>query len=515
MQTDFLIIGSGLAGLNYAINVGKSHPDKSIVIVTKSNPDESNTKYAQGGVAIVHSDTDSFDKHISDTIIAGDGLCETDVVEMVIKDGPVCLEELMNYGVDFDQNTSGELDLGKEGGHTENRVAHHQDITGKEIETKLLIELSKLNNIQLLPHHFAIDLITDHHLNEKKDDKISCYGAFILDERKNETIKVCAKITLLASGGIGQVYEHTTNPIVATGDGIAMAYRAKASLQDVEFIQFHPTALFQTDITPAFLISEAVRGFGAKLRTQDGELFMHNYDNREELASRDIVARAIDKELKQRGEDYVYLDCTHLEKEAFNNHFPNIVEKCIQLGIDCSVDMIPVVPAQHYLSGGISTNKWGETSIRNLFSCGESARTGLHGANRLASNSLLEAFVFSKRAAEKSGIIIDAIEFKENILEWNSKGTNAPEELVLISHNRKEVQKIMWDYVGIVRTTKRLKRAEKRLALIYKETEELYKNSTLSIQLCELRNLITIAYLITQFSIHRKENKGGFYNSDL
>ena len=515
MEVDFLVIGSGLAGLNYALNIGESSPDRKIVLVTKNNEDESNTKYAQGGVAIVHNDTDSFKKHIKDTLISGDGLCNQSIVEMVIKEGPSCLSELMNYGVNFDTNDDGELDLGKEGGHTENRVAHFQDITGLEIERKLLLELSKLKNVTLLAHHFAVDLITEHHIKNSQNKEVNCYGAFVLDESSNEILMIQSKITLLASGGIGQVYEHTTNPKIATGDGIAMAYRAKAAIQDVEFVQFHPTALYQIDETPAFLISEAVRGFGAKLRTADGQLFMHKYDEREELASRDIVARAIDKELKERGDNYVYLDCTSLDSVLFKKHFPNITSKCLEIGIDPFIKMIPVVPAQHYLCGGVSTNEWGETSVKNLFACGECSRTGLHGANRLASNSLLEAFVFSKRSAVRSSELIAKIEINNNISIWDSKGTSEPEELVLISHNREEVQKIMWDYVGIIRTNKRLHRANERLRLIYEETEELYKRSTISPQLCELRNLITVAYIIIQFSLKRTSNKGGFYNVDL
>ena len=514
MQTDFLIIGSGLAGLNYVLNVARIHPDKKILAVTKGNEDESNTKYAQGGVAIVHKRTDSFDKHIQDTLIAGDGLCNEEIVRMVINEGPECLAELTQFGVNFDKDKHGNYDLGKEGGHSEHRVVHFQDITGWEIERSLIDRVKKLKNVQLLDHHFALDLITDHHA-EHKNDELSCYGAYVLNQRTHEVIRILSKITFLATGGVGQVYSHTTNPTVATGDGIAMAYRAKAKIQDTEFIQFHPTALYEHDVFPAFLISEAVRGFGAKLRTMDGNAFMHKYDDREELASRDIVARAIDTELKKNGEPHVFLDCTDLNRQEFNKHFPNIREKCLSIGIDPLEDMIPVVPAQHYICGGIATNAWGETTVRNLFASGECAHTGLHGANRLASNSLLEAFVLSKKAAQRSSKIIDSISINDSIKSWDSKGTTSPEELILITHNRTAVQNIMWDYVGIVRSNKRLQRSLERLDFLYRETEDLYKRSTLSPQLCELRNLITVAYLITNQSILRKENKGGFYNIDF
>ena len=366
MQTDFLIIGSGLAGLNYVITVARKNPDKHILAVTKGNEDESNTKYAQGGVAIVHKSTDSFEKHIQDTLIAGDGLCDEEIVNMVINEGPKCLEELIQLGVNFDKDDLGNFDLGKEGGHSENRVVHFQDITGHEIERSLIREVKELKNVQLLDHHFALDLITNHHA-EVKETELSCYGAYVLNQRTNEVIKILSKITFLATGGIGQVYSHTTNPLIATGDGIAMAYRAKAEIRGIEFVQFHPTALYEHDVSPTFLISEAVRGFGAKLRTIDGKTFMENYDEREELASRDIVARAIDSELKKRGDQYVYLDCTQLNEHEFKEHFPNIYEKCLSLGIDPLKQLIPVVPAQHYLCGGIHTNTWGETGIRNLF----------------------------------------------------------------------------------------------------------------------------------------------------
>jgi len=516
MKTDFLVIGSGMAGLTYVIKVAERFPDKHIVVVTKGDEQDSNTNYAQGGVAIVQNESDSFEKHVADTLKAGDGLCNEEVVRMVISEGPNCLNEMVAWGVKFDTNTSGEFDLGKEGGHSENRVVHHKDFTGAEIARALVSRLEQLENVTYLKHHFVVDLISDHHL--KKDipeSETTCYGAYILNEQTNETFTVLSKITLLASGGAGQVYGHTTNPKVATGDGLAMAYRIKARVKEIEFIQFHPTALYNPDETPAFLISEAVRGFGAKLVLKNGEKFMQHYDPREELASRDIVARAIDAELKKRGEEFVYLDCTHLDNAKFSAHFPKIKEKCKSLGIDVHKDFIPVVPASHYICGGVSVNMEGQTSIKNLFASGECSQTGLHGANRLASNSLLEAFVYADKCADKSAELINQISFKEDIPNWNSEGTTTPKELVLISHNLQELQKLMRDFVGIVRSDERLERAFSRLELLYQETELLYQKSTISPQLCELRNMITVAYLIVTHSQKRKENKGGFYSLDL
>lgn len=516
METDFLVIGSGMAGLTYVIKIAEKFPQKTITVVTKGGENESNTNYAQGGVAIVQNETDSFEKHVQDTLLAGDGLCDEEVVRMVISEGPNCLHEMVEWGVKFDTDKKGDFDLGKEGGHSENRVVHHKDFTGFEISRALTSRLKQLKNVTFLTHHFVVDLISDHHLKkELPEEETTCYGAYILNETTNEIFTILSKLTMLATGGAGQVYGHTSNPKVATGDGLAMAYRIKAKIKEVEFIQFHPTTLYNLEESPAFLISEAVRGFGAKLLTKSGERFMQNYDEREELASRDIVARAIDAELKKRGEDFVYLDCTHLHREKFSAHFPKIKEKCKSLGIDVHKDFIPVTPASHYICGGVSVNKNGQTSIKNLFASGECSQTGLHGANRLASNSLLEAFVYADKSAAYSIKIIDSIDFKDNIPKWNSEGTTEPKEWVLISHNKKELQEIMRNYVGIVRSNERLERAFKRVTILAQETEKLYKTSTVSPQLCELRNMITVAYLIITHSQMRKENRGGFYNIDL
>lgn len=515
MITNYLVIGSGVAGLTFAIKMAEQFPDRNVVIVTKSNEDESNTKYAQGGVAIVlDKEKDSFKKHIKDTLIAGDGLCDENVVEIVVTEGPDRLKELLLWGTNFDVNESGNFDLGKEGGHSEYRVVHHKDITGYEIERALIKRAHQLSNISILPHHFAIDLVTDHQIEGDISESLSCYGAYVFDQKTGTIFTIKADSTLLASGGIGCVYGHTTNPIIATGDGIAMAYRAKARIKDMEFVQFHPTALYEERGESSFLISEAVRGFGAHLRNKKGERFMLNYDERAELASRDIVSQSIDSELKKSGDPHVYLDCTHLDTDAFKKHFPNIYKKCLEHHINIEKDWIPVVPASHYLCGGIKVDEKGRTTITNLFACGECSRTGLHGANRLASNSLLEALVYAhnifKHLCESTSKVTDVI-----IPDWNDEGTSIPEEHILVHHNLKQLQALMRDYVGIVRSNKRLKRAINHLDLIYNEVEDLYKESKITTSLCELRNMINVAHLIIRQSLDRTENRGGYYNIDI
>ena len=515
---DTLILGSGVAGLTIAIKTAKALPDKKIFVVTKSEPSESNTKYAQGGIASVWDKLDSFKDHINDTMIAGDHLNNPEIVKTVIEEAPKCMRQLIKWGADFDQAKNGELDLGKEGGHSANRILHHKDITGFEVEKTLLEQVEGLPNITLLAYHFAIDLITDHHITGKEYDKndINCYGAYILNEKTKKIDTYLATSIVLATGGTGQAYAATTNPLVATGDGIAMAYRAKAKVEDMEFVQFHPTSLYQPGESPAFLISEAVRGFGAYLRNKKGERFMLDVDERAELAPRDIVARAIDSELIKSGDPYVYLDCTHLEMDAFVKHFPNISEKCKSIGIDVATQYIPVVPAAHYMMGGIVVDEKGYSSIKNLFACGECSRTGLHGANRLASNSLLEALVFgSEIANEISKNRKDLIFNKDlDIPEWNEEGTMEPKEKVLISHNRITIQNIMTDLVAIVRSDERLEKALDHLDYLYQDTEKAYAKSKLSPQICELRNLNAIAYLIVKYSMKRKENRGAFYSLD-
>jgi len=517
-QYDFLIIGSGIAGLTYAIKIAQHFPKLKVAVVTKADENESNTKYAQGGIAVVVDKiSDSYQQHIQDTLIAGDGLCKQDIVETVVTQGPKRFRELVQWGVDFDRKSSGGYDLGLEGGHSKNRILHHKDITGLEIEKTLLGQVHNLSNIEMFSQHFAVDLITQHHfepLHENLSSRTQCYGAYIFKAATGKIETFSARITLLATGGVGQIYQNTTNPVIATGDGIAMAYRVKAQTANMEFIQFHPTALHHPYISPSFLISEAVRGFGALLRDKSGALFMHLYDPRNELASRDIVSRAIDSELKKSGDECVYLDCRHLNMDDFKKHFPNILKKVNEIGIDLKKDMIPVVPAAHYLCGGIVVDESGQTSIENLYAVGECACTGLHGANRLASNSLLEALVFAHSSYLKSVKMVEQTALPKNIPGWDEEGTVQPNELILITHNLRELQVLMSDYVGIIRSKERLARAANRLKVLYEETEVLYKRTKISPQLIELRNMITVAYLVVQQSQARKENRGVFYLTD-
>ena len=519
MQTDFLVIGSGIAGLTYALKVAQDCPDKTITILTKAQSDETNTKYAQGGVAgVMDMDHDSFEKHIEDTLIAGDGLCNRKVVEIVVKEGVDRINEIIEWGAKFDKDKEGEYALGKEGGHSEFRILHHKDVTGREMERTLLAAIKNKPNINLISHCFVVDIITQHHLGflvTKATPDIECYGVYVINMQSNKIEKIISKITLLASGGNGQAYRTTTNPAIATGDGVAMMYRAKGRIENMEFIQFHPTALYEPGISgQAFLITEAVRGDGAILRNKNGEAFMERYDARKDLAPRDIVARAIDNEMKVAGTEHVFLDCRHMDMEKFVHHFPNIYEKCKSIGIDVSKHMIPVAPAAHYSCGGIKTDEWGRSSINNLYACGECASTGLHGANRLASNSLLEAMVFAHRCYIHAVERINSINFNDDLPDWNAAGTTAPKEMILITQSLKELQLLMSDYVGIVRTNVRLARAMKRLDLLHEETEALYQATEISPQLCEVRNLITVGYLITKGAHLRHESRGLHFNTD-
>jgi L-aspartate oxidase len=507
IQTNYLIIGSGVAGLTFALKIAEQFPDKKVTIVTKANADESNTKYAQGGIAIVTDKiVDSYKKHIEDTLICGDGLCDEDVVKMVITEGPKRLKELIEWGAKFDQNSKGTLDLGKEGGHSENRVVHHKDQTGHEIQRAILSQVHLKQNIVVLDYHLAIDLITENNC---------CLGAYVLDEKTNEILTFKSDFTLLATGGIGHLYGHTTNPVIATGDGIAMAYRAKAVIKEMEFIQFHPTVLYDASTGTSFLISEAVRGFGAHLRTKDGHQFMPDYDARGDLASRDIVSQSIDLELKKSGDDCVYLDCSHLDMDAFIKHFPMIYNHCKKKGIDLSKDWIPVVPAQHYLCGGIVVDKTGKTSIENLFACGECSRTGLHGANRLASNSLLEALVYSDKIYNflaTNSFAENQFEGKVTDLKLVSKPAINPDYVV---KRKAALQLLMRQNGGIVRNDTDLLQANEKLTFWKNEVEEKINNYQINADLCELQNLITIGTLIVQQSIEREENRGGFVKINI
>lgn len=512
-RSDFLIIGSGIAGLSFALHAARLG---TVTIMTKKTRAESNTNYAQGGIAAVTSEEDSYALHIEDTLSAGVGLCHRDAVEALVREGPQRIEELIALGVEFTRR-GGALDLGREGGHSRNRILHAHDRSGWEIERALLRSVSANPAITIYEDHLAIDLITEHHLGRmrSRDMPIHCWGAYGLDVERNTFTTFCAPTTVLCTGGLGQVYLHTTNPLIATGDGVAMAFRAGADVGNMEFIQFHPTTLYDSG-APAFLISEAIRGFGGILRTSDGEEFMQRYDPRGSLAPRDIVARAVDIELKKRGDDYVVLDLTHLPPENVRESFPHIYETCLKrYHRDITAEPIPVVPAAHYSCGGIVTDLSGRTSIRNLYACGEVAMSGVHGANRLASNSLLEAVVFSYRAFQ------DARErFGKDkapmpaIPPWDDSGTFRADEWVLVQHDRKEIQEIMWDYVGIVRSDGRLDRAKRRVALITAEIEDFYKRTMVSEGLIELRNLATVAGLIVRSALMRKESRGLHYMSD-
>ncbi len=513
-EVDFLVIGSGLAGLSFALKVADHG---KVCLITKTNLEETNTQYAQGGIAAVTYEPDSYEKHIEDTLIAGDGLCDEQVVRNVVRDAPAQIEELIRWGARFDKKSNGEFDLAREGGHSEKRILHHKDNTGYEIQKKLSEQARNHKNIEILEDHFAVDLITQHHLGvlvKRYNQNIRCFGAYVLDLKTDQVITLLAKTTLIATGGVGNLYHTTTNPPIATGDGIAMVYRAKGIIENMEFVQFHPTSLYNPGERPSFLISEALRGFGAILKTQDGREFMDKYDERKSLAPRDIVARAIDNEMKTRGDEYVFLDASHLDSQELVSHFPNIHEKCMSIGIDIRRDMIPVAPAAHYMCGGIRVNEHGATWIKQLYAAGETSSTGLHGANRLASNSLIEAIVYADRSAMSAINELGKISIQKNIPDWDYSGTSHPEEMVLITQNFKEMQQIMSNYVGIVRTDLRLNRALVRLEIIYRETEELYRKSTLSKSLCELRNLITAGYLTIKMAQDRKESRGLHYNLD-
>jgi len=513
-QVDFLVIGSGIAGLTYAIKVAEHG---NVFIITKANDDETNTKYAQGGIAAVMYENDSYQKHIQDTLIAGDGDCNPKVVELVITESTERVKELIEWGASFDKKNDGGYDLVKEGGHSEHRILHHKDNTGFEIERALLQKARNHPNIKIFDHYFVVDILTQHHLGafvNSKTPGIECFGIYALNLQNKTVETILAKAVCMCTGGAGNIYQATTNPSIATGDGVAMVYRAKGKIEGMEFIQFHPTALYNPNENPSFLISEAVRGHGGILKTIDGTEFMQKYDARKSLAPRDIVARAIDNEMKLRGDNFVYLDCRHLEKKSFIEHFPNIYEKCYSLGIDIMKDCIPVVPAAHYQCGGIKVDINGCTSILNLYAAGECSSTGLHGANRLASNSLLEALVFAHRAAMHSIEKIKINTYCNGLPAWNSEGTTHPEEMVLITQSLQELKGIMTNYVGIVRSDLRLKRAFGRLKILHDETEDLYERSTVSPELCELRNMIKVGYIVIKQAMARKQSIGLHYNID-
>lgn len=512
---DVLIIGSGIAGLSLAIKLCNQFPDKKIYVITKDCEAESNTRYAQGGISVVCDyREDSFDKHIEDTLKAGDDLCNREIVEKVIRHGPQALADLIGNGVAFDRGPSGELLLGMEGGHSRSRIVHYKDMTGFQVVVSLLAKLKTLPQVSLLPHCAAIDLITDRNLGEQNNgDRIS-YGAFVLNKKTKVVERFLSRITVLATGGVGQLYKTTTNPSIATGDGIAMAHRAGARIENMEFIQFHPTALFLREPgAPCFLVSEAVRGCGAYLRNSKGDRFMFRYSALGELACRDVVSRAIANEIENGGHPCVYLDCRHLPSDVVVQHFPKIYGHCLDRGIDITKELIPVIPAAHYLCGGIVVNSSGMSSIQNVYALGECSSTGLHGANRLASNSLLEAVAFSEFCFQDIREKLESIQvhFKTLKISYEYPVTDAVQEILSL---KEEVQRLMSKYVGISRTTGGLAYAHKHLKMIAQRLDEICPQAV-SPEILALRNMIACAHLIVLQSLDRKTNKGVFYNRDL
>lgn len=504
LETDYLVIGSGIAGLNFALTAAEHG---HVVVVTKKRPHDTNTNWAQGGVAAVLAKGDSFDQHIADTQNAGDGLCDRNIVELCVNDGPAQVQRLLSLGVRLARDSTGELDLGREGAHSHHRVVHWEDVTGREIQRALLEAVAGHSNITLLDEHIAVDLLS----LEKYGAEPACFGAYVLDRRSGEVKTICARATVLASGGTGKVYIYTSNPDVATGDGIAMAYRIGAACGDLEFVQFHPTVLYHPH-AGSFLISEALRGEGGILKLTTGQTFMENYHAMGSLASRDIVARAIDNELKKSGADSVVLDMTHLDAAFVRGRFPNIYERCLALGIDITKQPIPVVPAAHYMCGGVKTDTHGATTVRGLYAIGECAFTGLHGANRLASNSLLEGMVISARAA---AAVREAPRMRPaQVTPWTYNNATDSNDAIVVALNWDEIRRFMWSYVGIVRSDKRLERALRRIAILRDEIREYYIDFKVTSDLVELRNLALVAHLIIESAQRRKESRGLHFTLD-
>ena len=521
LNFDHIVIGSGLAGLTTALHLGKT--GRKVAVITKRAVDECNSRLAQGGVACVMDALDTFDEHVKDTLVAGAGLCNEKNVRAIVEAGPEAVRNIIELGAQFTtrgdlgfENEKDAYDLGREGGHHKRRVLHAGDITGAELERVMVESVRKLPNVIIFEHHTAIDLVMP--VFRASGNQRKCFGVYVLNNLSGKILTVLAPTTVIASGGAGKVYLYTSNPDIACGSGVAMAYRAGAKIANMEFIQFHPTILHHEKIR-SFLISEALRGEGAVLKSaekRDSEPveFMHKYHPMKSLAPRDVVARSIDHELKIRGEEFVYLDVTHMPAEETKHHFPNIYEKCLSIGIDITKDMIPVCPAAHYCCGGVKVDYNGESSIRHLYVLGESSCTGLHGANRLASNSLTEAFVYSNIAANHALAKLDKVDFQEGIPDWDFEGTAEAEEMVLVMQDRKELRSIMSNYVGIVRSNLRLDRALKRLAVIWQETEELYNRTKPCRELCELRNMIAVAYLTIKQARECKESVGLHYTID-
>ncbi len=520
IESDFLVIGSGVAGLTFALKVADHG---TVAIVTKKGVADSNTNHAQGGIASVFDQADSFELHVEDTLKAGDGLCHPEVVRMVVANGPRLIKELMDLGVRF--NTSrrkqgpdkaSRLDLGREGGHSCNRIVHSQDMTGREVERALVEKVLRHPNIAVYQDHVAIDLITRSTRIKRGTVTTThedfCCGAYVLERKTNRVKTFSSRITLLATGGSGKVYLYTSNPDIATGDGIAMAYRAGATVANLEFVQFHPTCLYHP-AAKNFLISEAVRGEGGILIDARGRAFMQDYDPQKDLACRDVVARAIDTELKKSGDDSVFLDISHKDPGFIKNRFPNLYRQCLKYGIDMTREPIPVVPAAHYMCGGVATDIHGRTDIHRLYAVGETACTGLHGANRLASNSLLEALVYADRAAGHATKQLAQGNFEPlpPPPAWDEVGTTDSDEMIIVAHNWDEIRRLMWNYVGIVRSDKRLERARRRIEIIQKEIHDYYWNFKVVPDLIELRNIAVVAELIITCALHRKESRGLHY----
>ncbi len=504
LETDYLVMGSGIAGLNFAL-LAADHG--RVVVVTKKQADDTNTNWAQGGVAAVLSADDSFERHLEDTLVAGDGLCDRRVVEMCVTEGPAQVKRLLDIGVRLARDERGELDLGREGAHSRNRVVHWQDVTGREIQRALIAAVRQHPNITVLENHIAVDLLS----MAKYGGDPACFGAYVLDCRADVVKTICARATVLATGGTGKVYVYTSNPDVATGDGIAMAYRLGAAVCDLEFVQFHPTVLFHPHARN-FLLSEAMRGEGGVLRLSSGATFMENYHPMKSLASRDIVARAIDNEIKKSGTDSVFLDMTHLDPGFVKGRFPNIYERCLGLGIDITKQPIPVVPAAHYMCGGVKTDDRGETTIKGLFAVGECAFTGLHGANRLASNSLLEGMVYSSHAA---AAVREAPRVRPSqVAPWSSGDATDSRDAIVVALNWEEIRRFMWSYLGIVRSDKRIERARRRIEILRDEIREYYMDFKITSDLIELRNLALVAHLVIESARRRKESRGLHYTLD-
>lgn len=516
MHTDILVIGTGISGLTYAIKLAEKSPATKITLICKQQLDEGNTRYAQGGIAVVSNfKKDTFDKHIQDTFIAGDYQGDNDVIDFVIREGNDRLKELINWGTQFDKKENNRLDLTKEGGHSEKRIVHFKDHSGAEIQRALIQKVKEFENIQYFENHILVDLITDHHT---KTNHQACYGAYIISTLDEEIIKITAQITVLSTGGLGQLYDFTTNPAGATADGLGAAYRAKALLEKLPFVQFHPTALYPKVNGETFLITEALRGEGAILKNHLGEAFMEKYHPSKDLAPRDIVARSIIQEIKAQKSKHVYLDATNIKAKVLLNHFPNIVENCQSVGINPLEDLIPVIPAAHYSCGGIKVDQNSSTTLKGLYAIGECSHTGLHGANRLASNSLLESIVFSHRAAIKTCVDLEnnplEKDFYLKVPDWKGQRYTSTNPAKQTQDLRKQLCKIMSEEVGIFKTTKGLINAQKQVKQLYFDIVQLYNNNKLSPQICELRNMVSVAYVMVNQSLTLTQNNGVFYNHD-